>query len=324
MVLELEPVRPDGARIVWEWHAWDHLVQDHDPNLDGYGDPRSHPELINIHGDGELTEMDLEELEEPIALGYMAADTNPQDLLSDFFHTNAVAYNAALDQIALSTPRFNEIWVLDHSTTTEEAAGHSGGRSGKGGDLLYRWGNPWTYGRGDESAQQLFGQHDVRWIPESLPGGGNMLVFNNNPSGPEGSYSAVFEIAPPIDSEGRYASSASGPLGPAEPAWTYENKTTFHSSFISGTHRLANGHTLICSGAQGRFIEVTKTGEIVWEYWIPYSGNVRNPDGSQPHFVADDTYAVFRATRFAPDAAALAGRDLKPLDPQPAPVAAEP
>jgi len=326
MLLELEPVRPDGARIVWEWHAWDHLVQDHDSNLDGYGDPSEHPELINLHGDGERTEFPAEELERLKALGYMAADTSSQDLLSDYLHTNSIAYNAALDQIALSTPRFHEIWILDHSTTTEEAAGHSGGRFSKGGDLLYRWGNPKTYGRGDESARQLFGQHDVRWIPESWPGGGHLLVFNNDPSSPEGNYSAVVEIAPPIDSEGRYVFPASGPWGPAEPTWTYEapDKTSFYSDFISGAHRLANGNTMICSGAQGRFMEVTPAGKIVWEYWSPYSGNVRNPDGSHPHFVAGNSYAVFRATKYAPDAAALAGRDLQPLDPQPAPVAAEP
>jgi len=44
--------------------------------------------------------------------------------------------------------------VIDHSTTTAQAAGHSGGTYGKGGDLLYRWGNPNAYQHGtaaDES-----------------------------------------------------------------------------------------------------------------------------------------------------------------------------
>jgi len=51
-------------------------------------------------------------------------------------------------------------------------------------------------------------------------------------------------------------------LGPAEPTWTYEapDKTSFYSDFISSAHRLANGHTMICSGAQGRFIEITSAG----------------------------------------------------------------
>ena len=58
----------------------------------------------------------------------------------------------------------NEIYVIDHSTTTEEAAGHSGGLSGKGGDILYRWGNPQNYQRGNSQDQILISQHSVNWI----------------------------------------------------------------------------------------------------------------------------------------------------------------
>ena len=58
---------------------------------------------------------------------------------------NSVDYNEAFDQIILSSHNFNEIWVIDHSTTTAQAASHSGGNSGMGGDLLYRWGNPRAY-----------------------------------------------------------------------------------------------------------------------------------------------------------------------------------
>ena len=179
MVLEIEPIRPDGARIVWEWRMWDHLIQNHDPNLDGYGDPVAHPKLIDINDDGEATGMPPDMVEQLQALGYLTTDADPEDLQSDLLHTNAVAYNAELDQIALSSHRFSEIWVIDHSTTTEEAKGHSGGRWEKGGDVLYRWGNPSVYSQGDSSSQQMFGQHDVRWIPDGMPGAGNFMIFNN-------------------------------------------------------------------------------------------------------------------------------------------------
>ncbi|MGC8644373.1 MAG: hypothetical protein ACP5XB_31305, partial [Isosphaeraceae bacterium] len=59
-----------------------------------------------------------------------------------------------LDQILLSVHSFSEIWIIDHGTTTAEAATHKGGRSGKGGDLLYRWGNPQAYRAGTAADQQ--------------------------------------------------------------------------------------------------------------------------------------------------------------------------
>jgi hypothetical protein len=322
MILEIEPTRPQGGRVVWEWHMWDHLIQDHDPKLENYGDPASKPWRININGDGKLQEIDAAELERLQALGYVPDDADAEDLNSDLLHTNAIAYNADLDQIVVSTPRFNEIWVIDHSTTTQQAAGSSGGRGGRGGDLLYRWGNPRTYGRGTEADQKLFAQHDVRWVRGGFPGAGHLTVFNNSLKAPEGNYSAVFELAPPLNSEGRYALPESEAFGPSEPAWSYTapDKVSFSSPFISGAERLANGNTLICSGAQGRFFEVTPAGEIVWEYWTLFSGNIRTPDGSTPHPVGENTYAVFRASKIPPDHAGLAGRNLRPLDPQPEPV----
>ena len=322
MILEIEPTRPEGARVVWEWHMWDHLIQDHDPKAENYGDPAERPWRININGDGKLQEIDPAELERLKALGYVPDDADAEDLNSDLLHTNAVAYNAELDQIVVSTHHFNEIWIIDHSTTTQQAAGSSGGRGGRGGDLLYRWGNPRTYGRGAETDQKLFGQHDVRWVRDGLPGAGHLTVFNNALEGPEGNYSAIFEIATPLTSQGRYELTESGAFGPSEPVWSYTapDKVSFSSGFISGAERLANGNTLICSGAHGRFLEVTPDGEIVWEYWTLYSGNIQTPDGSTPHPVGNNTYAVFRATKIPPDHPGLSGRDLKPLDPQPAPV----
>ena len=294
-IVEIEPRRPNDARIVWEWHMWDHLIQNHDAEKAGYGVPSEHPELIDINGDGEPPKVDPAELARLKALGYVPAGTKQGDIGSDLLHINAIKYNAELDQIALSTPRFNEIWIIDHGTTTEQAAGHSGGRWKKGGDLLYRWGNPRAYSRGGKEQQALFGQHDIRWIEKGLPGAGRLMVFNNNAKGTNGPHSAVLEWVPPTHSDGSYVVPVTGPFGPTEPVWKYEapDKKSFHSGFISGARRLAGGNTLICSGADGRLFEVTKEGKIVWEYWDPYSGQVRAADGGQPQPVGKNTYAVF-------------------------------
>ena len=161
------------------------MIQDRDASLGGYGDPSAHPERIDINGGPQLPEdMAEDELTRFREVGHVPSDSD-HDPASDLMHTNGIAYNAALDQIAVSIHAYNEIWILDHSTTTEEAAGSTGGRWGRGGDLLYRWGNPSSYGRGGDAEQRTFGQHDVRWIPEGLPGAGHLLVFSNNVPGPE-------------------------------------------------------------------------------------------------------------------------------------------
>ena len=143
----------------------------------------------------------------------------------DWMHVNAVAYNAELDQIALSSPNFHEIWIIDHSTTKEEAKGHTGGRWGKGGDILYRWGNPRAYRNGTNLDQRLFGQHNIQWIPKGLSGEGHLLVFNNGGGRKPVEYSSVDEFVPPTDKDGNYIRPKRGPFGPAKPLWSTPRPT---------------------------------------------------------------------------------------------------
>ena len=312
-VVEVKPVRPRGAEIVWEWHVWDHLVQNADASAPDYGDPAQHPGRIDINGGAERPSLSPDELAQLQALGYVDPDAKPEDLRSDIHHANAVAYHPRLDQIALSVPFTNEVWIIDHATTTEQARGPRG-------DLLYRWGNPAMYGRGDAGDQRLFAQHDVRWIPDGAEGAGNLTILNNGLGRPDGHYSTVEEWTPPLLEDGRYALDGAAPFGPQEPVWLYRAHppTDFFSPIISGAERLPNGNTLICEGTGGRLLEVTKSGEVVWEYRNPYSGDVRNTDGSPAQPIPPSApFGVFRASRIAPDHPALAGRTLAPLDPQP-------
>lgn len=320
-ILEIEPTRPNGGKVVWEWHIWDHLIQDFDDSKANYGDVAAHPERVEINPPGlwmdRIPDDEREQLE---ALGYLGGEPADKKATeskrerarsADWLHTNAIAYNAELDQIAVSVLGNNEIWIIDHSTTTEEAHGSTGGRHGKGGDLLYRWGNPIAYRTGVEADQTLFAQHNVHWIPTGYPGAGNLLVFNNGRGRADGTYSSVDEIVPPLDGDAGFALEPGKPFGPAGPAWSYvaPEKEDFYSSFISGAQRLSNGNTLVCYGAKGIFFEVTPDGKEVWRFINPAVG----PEGSSHS--GDEkkpVNIVFRVHRYSPDYPAFEGKDLAP------------
>lgn len=261
MPVTIYEVNPD-EEIVWEWHIWDHLIQDFDPTKDNYGNVGEHPELMDLNY-GRLP-------------------------VSAWTHVNTVDYNEEFDQIVLSSRTIDEFWIIDHSTTTEEAASHFGGNSGKGGDFLYRWGNPEAYRAGDESDKKLYGPHDIQWIKSGLLGEGRMMVFNNGWIRPEGAYSSIEEIVVPIDGNGNYYLAPGEAYGPEELVWIYtaENPTDFYAQAFSGTQRLPGGNTLICEGNGGRLFEVTRSGEKVWEY----QNNIPTPSQSD----------VFKIRRYYP------------------------
>ncbi|HZU34881.1 MAG TPA: aryl-sulfate sulfotransferase [Gemmataceae bacterium] len=286
-VIEVKPTGPKSGDIVWAWHVWDHLVQDFDPKKANFGDVAAHPERIDLNfGDGVLAAMVAKpaELAKLQAIGYIGGtNRKPRRPQQDWLHLNSVDYNPELDQIMVSVHEFSEIWIIDHSTTTAEAAGHTGGRYGKGGDLLYRWGNPRAYRAGGVKDQQLFSQHNAHWIPRGLPGEGHVLIFNNGMRRRGGSYSSVDEIVLPVDASGHYVSSQGKAFGPDKPVWSYSapKRYEFFASFISGAQRLPNGDTLICSGPNGTVFEVTPTKETVWKYVNPDAAG-RFPFGGPP------------------------------------------
>jgi hypothetical protein len=292
-VVEIEPTRPVGGRVVWEWHVWDHLVQDYDASKTNFGSVAAHPELIGTDGDGKT-------------------------LPAFWNHMNSIDYNASLDQIALSVRGNSEAWIIDHSTTTAEAKGHTGGKRGKGGDLLYRWGNPITYRAGTASDQRYFQQHDVEWVRTGYPGAGNLTCFNNGLG--RGDYSSVDEFVPAVAANGSYPVTAGSAFGPKEFTWTYRGTTAspMYSENISGAHRLPNGNTIICSGTVGQFLEVTSGLEIVWKYICPVDQTGRMTQGSTPPTdparTGETMNSVFRVYKYATTYAAFTGRTLTPGD----------
>ncbi|MEM1217742.1 MAG: aryl-sulfate sulfotransferase [Bacteroidota bacterium] len=288
-IIEIKPVGTDEAEIVWEWYLWDHLVQDYDPNQANFGVVADHPELIDLN--------------------YAASGSGPNS--EDWIHANAIDYNPTLDQIIISARDFNELWVIDHSTTTAEAAGHTGGNAGMGGDILYRWGNPAAYQRGTEDDRKLWLQHDGQWIAEGLPGAGQIMVFNNG-AGRTPSFSSVDVWTPPLNPDGTYLINSGEAYGPEDLSWTYSdpNPTSFFSPRVSGAQRLPNGNTLICEGVEGRLFEVDEAGTIQWEYINPIGFNGPASQGDNP-FGND----LFRGYRYIAGGAELGGIELVSAEP---------
>lgn len=270
-IIEMKPQGTTGGEIVWEWHLKDHLVQDFDKTKKNHGVVSETPGRVDPNFvESLVAKKSATSLRQMQSLGYVGSNANvtATTRVPDQTHSNSVAYHPGLDQILVSVRSLGEIWIIDHGTTTQEAKGSTGGKRGRGGDLLYRWGNPQAYQSGAPAEQQLFGQHDAQWIPPGCPGEGNIIIFNNGECRPDGEYSTIEEITPPLKADGTYEVVEGEAFGPPKPVWRYvaEKKEDFSSSFISGVQRLANGNTLICSGVQGWVFEVTPKGEIVWEH----------------------------------------------------------
>jgi uncharacterized protein YceK len=288
-IVEIKPTLPSGGTVVWSWHVWDHLVQSYSSSKSNYGVIAAHPELIDPNGGGQIPAF--------------------------WNHMNSITYNPALDQVMVSVRGNSEIWIIDHSTTTAQAAGHTGGVHGKGGDLLYRWGNPAQYGAGTRNDDALFQQHCAVWIDSKLPGAGDILIFNN---GLGRGYTTIDQITPPVDAGGNYNLAAGKPYGPTSLTWTYKANppTSFFASEISGAQRLPNGNTLICDGIHGTIFEVTAAGETVWKYVDPVgkTGPLGRDDAIPPDPAKQGSFMneVFRVVKYGPDYPGLAGRTLTP------------
>ena len=269
-IVEIEPQGSSGGNVVWEWESIHHLVQDFDPSLPNFGEPRNHPRQLDVNYQAEATD-------------------------KDWLHTNSIAYNAELDQIMVSSRDFNELWIIDHSTPSDLV--HT-----EDGHLLYRWGNPEAYGRGNTSDRVLHSQHDARWIQD-----GRVMVFSNGNERPDGFFSTVEIIAPPLNADGKYTLTSDAPWGPGMTEWRYPSALDpeFFSQNTSGAQQLPNGNILITEGASGEIREIDENEQVVWNY--------RNPIGAfgaATQGAPAPANMVFRAERYAAAHPGLAGRDL--------------
>lgn len=285
-ILELEPVGANQANIVWEWNIKDHLIQDFDNTKDNFGIVEDNEQLLDFN--------------------YL----NATEGNANWLHFNSIQYNETLDQIIISSRILSEIYIIDHSTTSVESAAHSGGDYGKGGDFLYRWGNPESYRHGTNTDRTLYGQHYPHWIAENLTDEGKIMLYNN---GSERSYSSIDIIAPVTSTPGVYLYNSTNGYEPISSEWSYtdaEDPVNFFSAILSSGQRLPNGNTLICDGDSGYFFEIDSNKNIVWEYINPVSSNGPLTQGDIPVL-----NLTFRAHKFPENYPAFEGKDLTPTNP---------
>lgn len=281
-LIEIEPVRPSGGKIVWEWHAFDHLVQQRDEEKPNYAEIASRPGRLDVNAGTQMRpsrDDAAKEREKLRGIGYVGGDDDgaprpgprgdPGD--ADWTHCNGIDWRADLDVIVLSSRSLSEVWVIDHSTTTAEAKTSAGGRHGHGGDFLFRFGNPRAHGAGGAQDQKLFFQHDAQWIAPGMPGAGHLLVFNNGGAGREASSVDEFDLG--LDAEHLKNGFDASALRAVKLAWTYTSPD-IRSGHISGVQRLANGHTLVSAGEPGLLREVDAQGAVVWDLKSALSGDI--------------------------------------------------
>lgn len=237
-------VNPQTNEIVWEWKSLDHLVQDQDLSKPNYGVISENPNLIDLN--------------------YLPRNNIDPEVKGDIMHANAIAYDEANDVIFVSINFYSEVWAIDHSTTTTEAATHSGGNYGKGGDLIYRFGNPETY-MNTQGTRLFHNNH----FPNLLKGEnqGKLFIFSN---GNDVQQSTVYELKLPQV----YALQPNFNNEP-EVLWSFTD-AELYSGKVSGAVPLENGNILITEGDFG-FWEVTREKEVVWKlstegfFWRGYN-----------------------------------------------------
>jgi hypothetical protein len=293
-------VDPQSQSIVWEWRVWDHLVQDFDNSKPNFDNPADRPERFDIN----------------------VGNAN------SWLHINSLDYNAELDQILFSANGWSEIFIIDHSTTTAEAAGSTGGNSGKGGDILFRWGNSGNHG--GTAARQNFNQHNAKWVVTDQGGAGDISFFHNNGQGgpPFVAASEAVRIRPVVNDDGSYGwDPATGSYLPAGATARWTVPANQGSSFVSSAQVLSNGDFFVTAGFGGRSWLATKQGDIKWAYRNPAdnvcpvncapNGEYFIEQGHQPS--AGTGNLLFRALLYEEGHPGLAGRDLTPGYPVEAP-----
>ncbi|MGA0434509.1 MAG: aryl-sulfate sulfotransferase [Flavobacteriales bacterium] len=287
-IIELQPNASGGADVIWEWRVWDHLVQDFDSTKTNFGVVSEAPNKVNVN------------------FG------TPSVVAPDWLHMNSIDYHPGLNQIMVSVPTFDEIWIINKNAPEN--------------GLVWRWGNPEAFGMGTSEDQQLHYQHAATWLDapyhQGSPDFGKIGVFNNRNPGQTGPYSSVHLINPAWNEANEmYTTIENGSYAPEEFDWTWTapTPTDFFSSGLSNFERLPNGNNLVLGGRTGEIFEFTPSGDTAWYYRVPIQAGSPVSQGTE---LGMNDNLLFRSVRYPAQFPAFNGVDLEPmgvweLDPAP-------
>ena len=225
-----------NENILWKWNASEHFDQ-----FDFHEEALEKLRAFTVTGSKQDQGVDWLHLNSASWLG----PNKWHDSGDDRFHP---------ENIICSNRTSSHIFIIDHES----------------GDIVWQVTPP--FDNEDAALGPLAGIHHAHMIPRGLPGEGNILVFDNGGSSyanlyksQDHCYSRVIEFDPVAKKKVWEFS------GPTQGISETTSDNFFLSQFVSNAQRLPNGNTLICEGTSARIFEVTKPGEIVWEYISPYN-----------------------------------------------------
>jgi len=199
----------------------------------------------------------------------------------DWTHFNAVEYIPEKEMVLLNSRNFSEFYLIDY----------------KSGKMVYRWGNPSTYGQGkrpswyDDGDQKVFGSHNATYL-----GKDQFMVFDNGSERPEGNRSRVVIVDRKTN----------------EIVWEYQAATSqsFYSFRQGAAQMLPNGNIHITSTHSGHLFEVTEDKEVVWDFVSPVFNcemKCKAEDGDTPNTMQN---MIHRSYRYGADYPGLKNKDL--------------
>lgn len=216
-IMEVKPNGPTAGLPVWKWSLWNHLYQLKYPEAANYSFPKPKEGCVNIN------------LGKQKRRGWIL----PFEL----------EYNEK-EQLILLISQNQQAWVIDHSTTTAEAATDKGGRFGKGGRLLLNLAAPSTAPERD-----AFPVMSGWWT-----GGADLALLR-----PNSTFAEVTRVGEGWSGEVKNHRATGVKQMPIP-------KADGSKANIRNARFFADGSLALSSGFQGEIVRLSPSGSLRWRY----------------------------------------------------------